>query len=187
MGWNIDGHVENDLLGVIMLSTRENLIAHCISVYIILPWCDEKLLQFVKIEFAYLVLGFFELLSLCCTNIEFNSNCRFLNNGSLYICSSHVWEFWLVEKSWLSQSAFCWELEWDASLAYHGSKYLLQFNGCMFLLLISVSGTFCLLCFLCWLWSAVMVSSPVNVVSLFQFVIYCMGWHLNTRWSVNLI
>jgi hypothetical protein len=36
MGWNIDGHVENDLLGVIMLSTRENLIAHCISVYIIL-------------------------------------------------------------------------------------------------------------------------------------------------------
>ena len=164
-----------------------NLIAHFISVYIIFPLRDEKLLQFIKIEFADLVLGFIESLSLCCTNIDFSSNCQFLNNGSLHVCSSHVWEFWLVEKSWLSQSAFCWELEWNASLAYHGSKYLLEFNGFMFILLMSVGGTFCLSCFLCWLWSAVMVSSPVNVVSLFQFVIYCVGWHLNIKWSGNLI
>lgn len=44
--------------------------------------------------------------------------------GSLYVCFAYVWEFWLVEKSRLSESAFCWELEWDAPLAYHGSEYL---------------------------------------------------------------
>lgn len=28
-----------------------------------------------------------------------------------------------MEKSRLFESAFCWELEWDAPLAYHGGKY----------------------------------------------------------------
>lgn len=40
-----------------------------------------------------------------------------------YVCSSHVWELWLVEKIWLSQSPLCWELEWDASSTYYGSNY----------------------------------------------------------------
>lgn len=40
--------------------------------------------------------------------------------GSIYVCSAHVWKFWLVEKSRLLKSSFCGELEWDAPLAYHG-------------------------------------------------------------------
>lgn len=45
---------------------------------------------------------------------------------SFYVCSAHVREFWLVEKSRLSESALCRELEWDAPSTYHGSMPLLQ-------------------------------------------------------------
>lgn len=42
--------------------------------------------------------------------------------GSIYVCSAHVREFWLVEKSRLFESALCWKLEWDAPSAHNGSN-----------------------------------------------------------------
>lgn len=55
--------------------------------------------------------------------------------GSIYVCSAHVWKFWLVEKSRLLKSSFCGELEWDAPLAYHGSIELSQLMLLLYLIL----------------------------------------------------
>ena len=69
--------------------------------------------------------------------------------GSIYICSAHVWKFWLVEKSRLSESAFCWELEWVASSTYHGG-IISPFSFLEKLNLVAYFLCLCVSCFCLW-------------------------------------
>lgn len=94
-------------------------------------------------------------------------------SGSLYINPPHVWEFWLVETSRLFESTFCWELEWNASFANHGSKTFRNFlsakethfvaiaQRCHLMKISILVDPWIIYCWrLCVLWAAILKNKP---------------------------
>lgn len=93
-----------------------------------------------KKNFVWNKMFFFYVINVCAIHYWMWQMIAF---GSVYICATFVWKLWLVEKSWLLKSPFCWELEWDAPSSDHGGWCLLQFYTFFTLFISQIQTVIC--------------------------------------------